>query len=77
MGRKMGKIFICHSIRLQGTTLTRPKLRFPDVVFTKAHDLSYTCLIEDRAEYLQINEMCRKFCPIVHISYVHEIHIFV
>ncbi len=56
---------------------TRPKLRFPDVVVTKAHDLSYTCLVEDWAEFLKINEMCRKFCPILHISYMHEIHIFV
>ena len=25
----------------------------------------------------KINEMCRKFCPILHISFMHEIHIFV
>jgi hypothetical protein len=56
---------------------TRPNLRFPDVVFTETHDLSYTCLAENRAEFLQINEMCRNFFPILHISYVHEIHIFV
>jgi hypothetical protein len=31
---------------------TRPKLRFPDVVFTKTHGFSYTCLAEDRAEIL-------------------------
>ena len=30
--------------------LTRPKLRFPDVVFAKTHGLSYTYLVEDRAE---------------------------
>ncbi len=30
---------------------TRPKLRFPDVVFTKAYDISYTCLLEDRAYF--------------------------
>jgi hypothetical protein len=40
---------------------TKPKLKFPDVVFTKAHDFSYTYLAEDEAEFLQINEMCRKF----------------
>jgi hypothetical protein len=39
-------------------------------MFSK-HDLSYTCLSEDRAEILQINEMCRKIClSYIHISYI-------
>ena len=38
------------------------------------YELSYTCLSQDRAKFCKINEMCRKFCPILHISYMHEIH---
>ena len=42
---------------------TGPKLRFPYVILTK-HDLSYTCLLEDRADFCKINEMYKKkFAP--------------
>ena len=57
--------------------ITGPKLRFPYIIDTldmsclPKHEFSYS-LAEDRAEFCKINEMCRKFCPIL-----HEIHSYV
>ena len=59
---------------------TRPKLRFATCPvyqnMTFPH-ISYTYLAEDRAKFMQTNEMYRKFCPILQISYMYEIQIFV
>ena len=40
-------------------------------VLLPKHDISYTHLPEDRAKFMQTNEMCRKFCPILQISYMY------
>ena len=59
---------------------TGPELRFPacpayqNMTFS---DTSFTYQIEDRAEFMQTNEMYRKSCPILQISYMYEIQIFV
>ena len=61
---------------------TGPKLRFPTMScpayqnMTFPH-ISYTYLAEDRAGFYQTYEMCRKSCPILQISYMYEIQIFV
>ena len=40
------------------------------------HDISNIYLAEDRVEFYA-NEMCRKSCPILQISYMYEIQIFI
>ncbi len=42
---------IVRKYNVRDVTSTTPKVRFLDVVVTKAHDLSYTCLVEDREEF--------------------------
>ena len=53
-----------------------PKIRFPTYPayqnMTFPH-ISYTYLAENRTEFYI---MCRKFCPILQISYMYEIQIF-
>ena len=53
--------------------ITGPKLRFPTCPayqnMTFPH-ISYTYLAEDRAEFYAKNEMHRKSCPILQISYM-------
>ena len=58
------------------------KIRFPKCPVYKNMlfpHISYTCLAEDRAEFLHMNEMCRKLCPIllIQISYMYEIFWFI
>ena len=58
---------------------TRPKLRFPTCPKLPKHDIphiSYTYLAEDKAKFMQTNELCRKSCPILQISCMYEIQIF-
>ena len=62
--------------------VTGQKLKFPMCPayqnMTFPH-ISYTYLAEDRADFYanKINEMCRKSCPILQISYIYEIQIFI
>ena len=41
------------------------------------HDVSYTYLVEDRAKFHANEEMCRKSCPILQLSYMTEIQTFI
>jgi hypothetical protein len=35
--------------------------------------MTFPTFTQDRAEFLQINDCVKKFCPILHIPYMHEI----
>ena len=60
--------------------MVSPKIRFPTCPvyqnMTFSH-ISYTYLAEDRAEFWRMNETCQKCYPILQISYMYEIQIFI
>ena len=52
------------------TVFTGPKVRFP--LCRVYQNMSFLTHIWQRIGQ-SFNEMCRKLCPILHISYMHEI----